>query len=612
MIPAIIVFAYLAIVVYIGVFAFRKGTDSGEDFFLASRRLGPAVFLLSLFGTNMTAVAILGSSGIAYQRGIGVFGLMATSSCLVIPLTLFLIGTRLWSLGKQHGHMTQVQFLRDRWEAGGIGTFFFVITALMLVPYIIIGVMGGGETLETISGGKVDYAVGGAVVAIVVASYVFFGGMRGTAWVNTFQVVLFLAFGVTAFTLIAGKLGGFPQIMQELASSPKTATLLSRERIPAEEFFSYFFIPLSSIMFPHIAIMCMTAEKVTHFKKTVVLYPICIMAIWLPSVYLGVVAASQYPGLKPGESNDVVIRLLADNAGTLLSGVLGAGIMACVMASDSQILALSTMFTEDLFSYYGGRRRFGAKAEVWAGRAFIVFIGIASYLIALSLKDQANIFELAIRFAFSGFAALAPVMLAALFWKRSTKWGALASGIWVVAGVLASWYLNAISEEKAKVYFAPPKPAMATGAGPAAGSGVGATPAADPGGSPATNPSVAGGGEQTPGAPSTTSPLPGGPVAGAGSPDANSKPSIAAGLPPQGAAGSGPKGAGAKPKPPFEVFPGNPYILRTPSNVTFAGYLFVFPMVVGSALLMLIVSLITRPPSQATIDKYFPAKKASH
>lgn len=636
MIPALIVFAYLAVVVYIGVFAFRKGTNSGEDFFLASRTLGPAVFLLSLFGTNMTAVAILGSSGIAYQRGIGVFGLMATSSCLVIPLTLFLIGTRLWSLGKQHGHMTQVQYLRDRWEAGGIGTFFFVITASMLVPYIIIGVMGGGETLETISGGKVDYAVGGAVVAIVVASYVFFGGMRGTAWVNTFQVILFLAFGVTAFTLIASKLGGFPQIMQQLASSPKTATLLSRERIPAEEFFSYFFIPLSSIMFPHIAIMCMTAEKVTHFKKTVVLYPLCIMAIWLPSVYLGVVAASQYTGLRPGESNDVVIRLLADNAGTLLSGILGAGIMACVMASDSQILALSTMFTEDLFSYYGGRKKFGAKAEVWAGRGFIVFIGVASYLIALSLKDQANIFELAIRFAFSGFAALAPVMLAALFWKRSTKWGALASGIWVVFGVLASWYLSAISDEKAKVYFAPPKPPATAGARPGAGPTDSAATAPSPGvqlpdagptaGGPASGGVGAGAGNAMPptqGAPIAIAPGGGSESGGTKSaaPAGSETPAVsgvATGSQPAatglgaGAAGGRPGGPGAKPaapKPPFEVFPGNSLILRTPSNVTIGGYLFVFPMVIGSALLMILVSLITPAPSLATIEKYFPSKK---
>ena len=105
MIPAAIVFLYLATVVYIGVFAFRRasGKQEVEDFFLARRSLGPFVFLMSLFGTNMTAFAILGSSGHAFNNGIVTFGLMASSSGLVIPLTIFLIGTRVWALGKRYG-----------------------------------------------------------------------------------------------------------------------------------------------------------------------------------------------------------------------------------------------------------------------------------------------------------------------------------------------------------------------------------------------------------------------------------------------------------------------------------------------------------------------------
>ena len=67
MIPAIIILVYLAIVAVVGAIAFGKGKKSGEDFFLASRSIGEVVFLLSLFGTNMTAFAILGSSGAAYR-----------------------------------------------------------------------------------------------------------------------------------------------------------------------------------------------------------------------------------------------------------------------------------------------------------------------------------------------------------------------------------------------------------------------------------------------------------------------------------------------------------------------------------------------------------------
>ncbi len=465
MIPAIFVFIYLAAVLYIGIFAFRqaRGRERAEDYFLASRSLGPFVFLFSLFGTNMTAFAILGSSGHAFSNGIVTFGLMASSSGLVIPLTIFLIGTRVWALGKKYGFMTPVQMFRDRWECGHIGTMIFILQAVLLVPYIIIGIMGGGTTLNVISGGLVPYWFGGAIVALVVMSYVFFGGMRGTAWVNTFQTILFLLFGAIAIMVIGMGMGGFRSAANAMLASPALAPLLTRERISPLYFFSYTFIPLSAIAFPHILIFCLTAEKMNHFKKTVIFYPLCILAIWLPCVFLGVMAnrvtdvpqirakqearrtlATQGKTMEPeardelrekAAADDVIMLLLQRYAPLWLAGLLGAGIMAAVMATDSQILALSTMFTEDVFAFYGGKRRFGEAVQVHTGRIFIVIITIVAYVVALRAPE--TIFELAIQYAFSGFAALSPLLVAALFWKGSTKWGALAVTLWTAAAVVA-------------------------------------------------------------------------------------------------------------------------------------------------------------------------------
>jgi SSS family solute:Na+ symporter len=470
LIPAIVVFLYLATVLYIGIFAFRhaKGKEEAEDYFLASRSLGPFVFLFSLFGTNMTAFAILGSSGHAFNNGIVTFGLMASSSGLVIPITIFLIGTRVWALGKKYGFMTPVQMFRDRWECTHIGTVIFVVQAVLLVPYIIIGIMGGGTTLYTISGGAVPFWFGGAIVALVVMSYVFFGGMRGTAWVNTFQTVLFLAFGAIALVVIGVGMGGFSSAAQAL-DTPATKWLLTRERISPYYFFSYTFIPLSAIAFPHILIFCLTARKMAQFKKTVIFYPICILAIWLPCVFLGVMAnrvdipeirakqearrvlATQGRTMDPehrdelreqAAADDVIMLLLQKYAPLWLAGLLGAGIMAAVMASDSQILALSTMFTEDVFAFYGGKRRFGEAVQVQTGRLFIVLITLFAYIIALQAPE--TIFELAIQYAFSGYAALSPLLVAALFWRGSTKWGALAVTVWTAAAVVAVAVFQAI------------------------------------------------------------------------------------------------------------------------------------------------------------------------
>jgi len=468
-IPLAIVGLYLVAVVYVGVFAFRRspkadaGRAGAEDFFLAGRSLGPFVFVLSLFGTNMTAFSILGSSGHAFSNGIVTYGLMASSSALIIPLSLFFIGTRIWALGHRHGFMTPVQMFRDRWECGHIGTVIFAVQAVLLVPYIIVGVMGGGTTLAALSGGLVPYWAGGALVALVVMSYVFFGGMRGTAWVNTLQTLMFLAFGLLAVVVVGAGMGGFGHVFSEMLQTPGQAVLLTRERVSPWYFFSYTFIPLSSIAFPHIGIFCLTARKLSHFKRTVVLYPICMLAIWLPCVFLGVAAnrATDVPAIKAkldaratlatagptldaaerdrlrrtASGDDVMLRLVEHYAPVWLIGLLGASVMAAVMASDSQILALSTMFTEDVFTFYGGTARFGPNVQVQMGRLFVVLLTLVAYAIALRVPQ--SIFDLASQFAFAGYSALAPLLVAALFWRRSTKWGALAVVIWVAIGIAA-------------------------------------------------------------------------------------------------------------------------------------------------------------------------------
>ena len=540
MIPASIVFLYLAVVVYIGVFAFRKarGKEEVEDYFLASRSLGPFVFLMSLFGSNMTAFAILGSSGHAFNNGIVTYGLMASSSGLVIPVTVFLIGTRVWALGKRFGFITPVQLFRDRWECSHIGTVIFAVQALLLLPYVIIGVMGGGTTLYTVSGGLVPYWLGGLVVALVVMSYVFFGGMRGTAWVNTFQTVLFLLFGTIAVIVIGWGMGGFRASALGLLASPN-AFLLSRERVPPLYFFSYTFIPLSAIAFPHITIFCLTARRMGQFAKTVIFYPICIMAIWLPCVFLGVMAnraldvpqikaklearrtlAQQGKQMTPEQRDELreradaddVLLLLQRYAPLWLAGLLGAGIMAAVMATDSQILALSTMFTEDVLTHYGGKERYGERAQVQMGRAFVVILTALAYAIALRAPE--SIFSLAIQYAFSGFAALSPLLVAALFWKGSTRWGALASTVWVVLAVAAVAVFQ------------------------------GTVPAPAPG-------------------------------------------------------------------PPLVVSRmfGLDALARTPGGTAVFGFMPVVPMVLVSALLMIVVSAVTPRPSPATIERYFPGRR---
>ena len=146
------------------------------------------------------------------------------------------------------------------------------------------------------------------------------------------------------------------------------------------------------------------------------------------------------------------------------------------------------------------------------GRIFIVLITLFAYVVALQAPE--TIFELAIQYAFSGYAALSPLLVAALFWKGSTKWGALAVALWTAATVTAVAVLQEM------------------------------VPAPAPG-------------------PATILWAPGG----------------------------------------INV------LSRTPGGTAIFNFLPVVPMVIGSAFLMIVVSLLTQKPAESTLAKYFGGRK---
>jgi SSS family solute:Na+ symporter len=229
MIPATVVFVYLAAVLAIGIFARttaqRSGSDqAAEDFFLAGRSLGPAVFLLSLFGANMTGVLDsrrFGPRVCERHRHLWADGLVfrLDHPTIAVRDRHATMGARQASWIHDAGaDVSRPVAVRPHRHGHFRGA------AVLLVPYIVIAVMGGGTTLAAVSGGRVPFWIGGGVVSLVVMGYVFFGGMRGTAWVNAFQTVLFLSvWHDRRSQVIAAGMGGFTRAMESMLASPSTA-----------------------------------------------------------------------------------------------------------------------------------------------------------------------------------------------------------------------------------------------------------------------------------------------------------------------------------------------------------------------------------------------------
>jgi SSS family solute:Na+ symporter len=427
-----VIIVYLLAVLLVGLLSHRLFRGTGEDYFVATRTIGPFILLMSLFGTHMTAFSLLGASAESYHNGIGVFGLLASSSALVAPAVFFFVGTRVWAIGKRHGYLTQIQFLRARWDSDAVGLFMFVALIGFLIPYLLIGVMGGGITLNEITDGRVPEWVGGLMVCVVVLAYVTYGGLRGTAWANTFQTLVFMILGAVTFFVIINKLGGLANAMSIVAD--QHPELLARgDKIKPLKSLSYTLIPLSVGTFPHIFIHWLSAKRADTFRIPMIFYPLCIAIVWVPSVLLGVMGTIEFAGLRGPEANSVLIRMIDRYSPDVLAGFLAAGVFAAIMSSlDSQVLSIGTMFTHDIVRHYGFKNKMSEKQQIFFGRLFVVIILALTF--CLSLVSNRSIFKLG-TWSFTGFTALFPIVVAALYWKRSTKYGALAA----VVTVAVTW-----------------------------------------------------------------------------------------------------------------------------------------------------------------------------
>ena len=447
-----VVIVYLAALIGLGVFSSRLFKGTSNDYFVAGRSIGPVLLLMSVFGTTMTAFAMVGSTGKAYELGAGVYGLMASSSAIVHSLVFFLVGIKLWAIGKRHNFVTQIQFFRARFDSVALGYLLFPILVLLVIPYLLIGVLGAGavvrgvtvgmfpETFPGITGptgatlfvGAVPPWLTGLVICGVVLSYIFGGGLRAAAWANAFQTVIFMGTGLIAFWFIADKLGGVEAASQKVFENAHDH--LTRANIGKLQFLTYGFVPLSVGMFPHLFQHWLTAKNAKSFRLTTVMHPIFIMIVWVPCILIGIWAVGmgmKAPGGNPNAVLPQMVGQLLHNP--YLSGLLTAGILAAIMSSlDSQFVCLGTMFTQDIVLQLAGPQRFSDRQKILLGRGFIVFVVLLTYV--LSLFPPPKIFDLAV-WCFSGFAGLFPLVFAAIYWRRVTRAGAFAS----VLLMIASW-----------------------------------------------------------------------------------------------------------------------------------------------------------------------------
>ncbi len=171
-----LIFIYLLITIVLGVVANRRMTVDLEDFLLYGRKAGFVVLYLTVVASFHSAFAFLGSGGFFYTHGVG-FWAAGTWTLLVGAIT-YVIGTRVWALGKAFGYITPADMLADFYESEAVRVAVAIVSVVFTILYVQVQAQGLGYILNVASGGRISFEVGTLILLIVAAGYLMAGGLR--------------------------------------------------------------------------------------------------------------------------------------------------------------------------------------------------------------------------------------------------------------------------------------------------------------------------------------------------------------------------------------------------------------------------------------------------
>jgi SSS family solute:Na+ symporter len=396
-----LIFLYLIVTIVLGVVANRRLTVNMEDFLLYGRKAGFVVLYLTVVASYHSAFAFLGSGGYFYTHGIG-FWDAGTWTVLVGAIT-YVLGSRIWALGKAFGYITPADMLADFYESEGVRVATAVVSVLFTILYIQVQALGLGYIISVASGGRISFELGTFILLVVAAGYLVAGGLRAVYWTDVVQGVwMYLAVWIGALVLAFKLFGGPFQLWREVAAQrPDLLTLPGPEGFFTPGMWLGMGIALSfGIVFqPHMMIRYYTAVDGKTVKWLGATTPIYLMTLYIPTALVGLGGALVLPDL--ANPDQVFPELLFRFAPAWLTGIILAGATAAAMSTlDSILHSNMTVLTRDVYQRYIVPEA-SQEHYVWVGRGLVVVLLAVGYFLSV------NTFEFLVTLvALSGSGAL--------------------------------------------------------------------------------------------------------------------------------------------------------------------------------------------------------------
>lgn len=438
---------YLIAMLGVGVW-FSKRNNSVDDFYLGGRKLGPFVTAMSAEASDMSSWLLMGLPGVAYLSGLAEASWTAIGLAVGTYLNWLIVARRIRRYSHQIDAITVPQFFSKRWgdERNLLSAIAAVVIMIFFVPYLTSGFSACGKLFASLFG--INYVSAMLISAAVIVIYTVMGGFLAASFTDLVQSIIMTVALVVVLGFGVAQAGGMEAVMDNARSLAGYLSLVNIHDPATGGSAPYSLLTICSLLawglgyfgMPHILLRFMAIEeekKLALSRRVATTWVVISMGV---AVFIGVVGngmtkAGAMEQLSDAETIIVQIANLISCYGVpaaLLAGVILAGILAATMSTaDSQLLAASSSVSQNLAVEFFHLKINGKKSVLVARSTMVVISLIAAFL---ARDPDSSVFRV-VSFAWAGFgAAFGPVVLFALFWKRSNKWGALAG--MVTGGVM--------------------------------------------------------------------------------------------------------------------------------------------------------------------------------
>ena len=445
---------YLALMLFIGFFFSGKQSDMG-DYYLGGRKMNKWVVALSAQASDMSGWLLMGLPGAIYLGGFSE-AWIGIGLGIGTYLNWKIVAQRLRTYSQVCGDsITIPDFINNRFR-DKIGLSRIVAALIILVFFtfytasgfvscakLFTTTFGIPDTIACL-GGMSGYTLCLWIGALVVVAYTLMGGYMAVCWTDFIQGSLMFVAIVLVPAIVVCNAGGFAATVDSLnAINPYLQSLFTN----ASTAKAAGFIGLASCMawglgyfgMPHILVRFMSINNPAEVKGsrriamswvTISLGAATVIGLVL-HLYLkqrGLTLADV--GNDPEKMFMVMINGIFNGGffARVFAGILLSAIMAAIMSTaDSQLLVSASSFSNDLYKIVF-RKKASNRELIFVSRLAVGAVALAAIFMAMNTEsDFFKVVMKMVSFAWAGFgAAFGPLILLALFWRRTNLAGAIA------------------------------------------------------------------------------------------------------------------------------------------------------------------------------------------